>query len=410
MPLLAGLAELTWFVVVGRPRDDRRPDLRPSPARHPDHHGRAGHRRAVADHGRRPADGPAGRTGRLRCIAGRRLADNPRAGFRAISGLVLALFVAQRRGRDHHHDRRLRGGRRASRRPAGRRCSRTSADFSTAAADVARSPACRARSLTRLRAIPGVHAPSWRSTPSRPPTMLPRRGSPAPTSPPSRVSALPARRPAVRIDRGIAGLALLAPHVACRRAGDRRAAGRAAGADRRRRHRRVGGGDRAGPHRARDGCRRPTPGSRPGRSPSRTRDRGNVGSTRQYRQLADVVILTSLPIAGCTPRGERRRRAQRPPAPVRPAAADRRARWARCAGSSSWRAPFRSWSAPPSPSVSGSSPPGCSCVPSWATRCRRRGAATTWSWPRGCWSPLAVLASTLPVLRRITDPETARFE
>ncbi len=26
-------------------------------------------------------------------IAGRRLADNPRAGFRAISGLILALFV-----------------------------------------------------------------------------------------------------------------------------------------------------------------------------------------------------------------------------------------------------------------------------------------------------------------------------
>ena len=46
----------------------------------------------MADDGRGARDGPTGKqTGAL--IAARRLADNPQAGFRAISGLVLALFV-----------------------------------------------------------------------------------------------------------------------------------------------------------------------------------------------------------------------------------------------------------------------------------------------------------------------------
>jgi hypothetical protein len=44
----------------------------------------------VADHGRGAAAGPADQPPRH---ADRRLADDPRAGFRAVSGLVLALFV-----------------------------------------------------------------------------------------------------------------------------------------------------------------------------------------------------------------------------------------------------------------------------------------------------------------------------
>ena len=46
----------------------------------------------MADDGRRADHGPrAGRPGAL--IAARRLADDPRAAFRAVSGLVLALFI-----------------------------------------------------------------------------------------------------------------------------------------------------------------------------------------------------------------------------------------------------------------------------------------------------------------------------
>jgi hypothetical protein len=91
IPLLAGLAELTWFVVVGRPATTNQqiqaylagilvtmaglvlagPWLAV-----------AGARLLV-----RRADRPAA------LIAGRRLADDPRGGFRAVSGLVLALFV-----------------------------------------------------------------------------------------------------------------------------------------------------------------------------------------------------------------------------------------------------------------------------------------------------------------------------
>ena len=53
------------------------------PVRHPADDGRAGHRRAVADHARLAADGRGAPTGPATLIAGRRLADNPAGGFRA---------------------------------------------------------------------------------------------------------------------------------------------------------------------------------------------------------------------------------------------------------------------------------------------------------------------------------------
>jgi len=91
IPLLVGLAELAVFVVVGRPGSTGRqiqaflpgflliliglvtagPWLTMAGAR------------VMARRSRRPAT----------LIAARRLADNPRAGFRAISGLIVALFV-----------------------------------------------------------------------------------------------------------------------------------------------------------------------------------------------------------------------------------------------------------------------------------------------------------------------------
>ncbi|HEV2451555.1 MAG TPA: FtsX-like permease family protein [Streptosporangiaceae bacterium] len=91
VPLLAGLAELAYFVAAGHPKTIggqvqaflpgfllimaglviAGPWLTMTGAR------------LMARHARRPAT----------LIAARRLADNPRAGFRAVSGLVLALFV-----------------------------------------------------------------------------------------------------------------------------------------------------------------------------------------------------------------------------------------------------------------------------------------------------------------------------
>jgi cell division protein FtsX len=92
IPLAAGLAELTWFVVVGRP-DTTQGQIQaylsgilvtmtglvlagPWLA--------AAGARLLARRAERPAA----------LIAGRRLADDPRGGFRAVSGLVLALFVS----------------------------------------------------------------------------------------------------------------------------------------------------------------------------------------------------------------------------------------------------------------------------------------------------------------------------
>ena len=62
--------------------------------------------RLTARHAKRP-------TG---LIAARRLGDNPHTAFRAISGVVLAVFLGQLRHRHHHHHRRLqRRGRRRHR-------------------------------------------------------------------------------------------------------------------------------------------------------------------------------------------------------------------------------------------------------------------------------------------------------
>ena len=104
IPLLAGLGELAWFVHAGRPSTT------------------PGQIRAflpgilIVMAGLIIA-GPwltmlgsrlmARRTRRASVlIAGRRLSDNPKAGFRAISGLVLALFVTSVAiGTDHDHQR-----------------------------------------------------------------------------------------------------------------------------------------------------------------------------------------------------------------------------------------------------------------------------------------------------------------
>src|SRR4051812_16537569 len=91
VPLLVGLAELTWFVVAGRPATTNQQIYAYTAGILVTMAGLvvAGPwltllgSRLMVRRAHRPAP----------LLAGRRLADDPRAGFRAISGLVLALFV-----------------------------------------------------------------------------------------------------------------------------------------------------------------------------------------------------------------------------------------------------------------------------------------------------------------------------
>ena len=55
-------------------------------------------------------------------------------------------------------------------------------------------------------------------------------------------------------------------------------------------------------------------------------------------------------------------------------------------------------------------PPSCSSARSSATRSGRRAPSTTSSCSPGSPPPSRIIASTLPVLDRITGPETARNE
>ena len=91
VPLLAGLAELGFFVVHGRPATTAGQVQAFVPGFALIMIGLviAGPWLTMA--GARLMAGRANRPGSL--IAARRLADNPRAGFRAVSGLVLALFI-----------------------------------------------------------------------------------------------------------------------------------------------------------------------------------------------------------------------------------------------------------------------------------------------------------------------------
>ena len=92
-------------------------------------------------------------------IAGRRLADNPQAGFRAISGLVLALFVTSVRRRRDHHDRRVPTARAATARTAASEGTLVDAQLGYGGRAIRlRSPATAAGLTTRCwrRASPGV--------------------------------------------------------------------------------------------------------------------------------------------------------------------------------------------------------------------------------------------------------------
>ncbi len=166
LPLVAGLAELAWFVVAGRPADHDRADLR-LPARDPGRHGGPGAGRTVADHGRPPDGSRRSPAGRPRCIAARRLADDPRAAVPGVSGLVLALFVTTVAHRRDHHDRSRTAG--AGREHRGRRHADRRAARPPAPADYPGVDAVSPVLLAELRRVPGVRGVTVLHRPAGPP-------------------------------------------------------------------------------------------------------------------------------------------------------------------------------------------------------------------------------------------------
>lgn len=404
IPLLAGLAELTWFAVHGRPPTTdgqiyaftagilvtmgglvlAGPWLT-----------QLGARLML-----RRADRPAP------LLAGRRLADDPRAGFRAISGLVLALFVgsiavAIITSIDANEAA-------PSETPAGR--ATLIADFidfstGTPTAPLADVPQ---KVLTQLHAIPGVRAvvpvravSSTDHLPTGGISCADLAGAPA-------LGACPPGATAVRLEPGVAGsrfsprywppselttaqlAALHVQNVAV-----------------------VTDGSAPAIERARTVLMNELPSPRGGFSPQTitesNADRGNVRLNAEYRQLADVVILTSLPIAGCTlavsvVAGLNDRR--RPFALLRLTGAEL----------GTLRRVVVLESAVPL-LVGAAVAVGVAFVAAGLFLSSQLGFALQVpgigyfvAVAVGLLVALAVMASTLPVLRRITDPETARFE
>src|SRR3954467_10392386 len=228
-------------------------------------------------------------------LAGRRLADDPRAGFRAISELVLALFVGS-----------VSVGLITSIDAAEAAPSETAAGRSTLLADLTdwstRPPSSPAQAVppqvtTDLQAISGVRAVV--------PVRLVSFTDGLPTGAVScadlaAVPALgrcPAGAAAVRIEPGLAGSRFLPPtwptwDLTAGQLADLPVQTVAVVTD----------GSAPAIERARTVLETGLPTTYPGFAPE-TIAESNAQRARlnaQYRQLADVVILTSLPIAGCT--------------------------------------------------------------------------------------------------------------
>ena len=224
----------------------------------------------------RRADRPAA------LIAGRRLADNPQAGFRAISGLVLALFVGSVAVGDDHHDRRLQRRRPAAPGASERHCSQDLTELVDPAAVVAR-PRPAGWVLDQLRAIPGVRPATTVHRDSFATGCWSRSGSwPAPTWP--RVPALGRCPPGATVAQlssrtapasrygpvGVAGQRPAHAHVAALPLRDV-----AVGTDG------SAGGDRAGSHRAGD-C--PAAGRLGLRAARRSRSRTRSAATAEAQR------------------------------------------------------------------------------------------------------------------------------
>jgi hypothetical protein len=293
IPLLAALAELAWFVVAGRPATTIEQIYAYTAGILVTMAGLVvagpwltmiGSRLMI-----RRADRPAA------LLAGRRLADDPRAGFRAISGLVLALFVGS-----------VAVGLITSIDAAEAAPSETAAGRATLLADLTdwstRPPsfpvaAVPPRVLTDLGVIPGVRAVvSVRavSVTDRLPTGA---VSCADLAAVPALGRCPDGTATVRIEPGAAGSRFIPPawppsDLASGQLADLPVQTVAVVTD----------GSATTIERARTvletGLPTPAPGFTPQTIAEANAQRAKLNA--QYRQLADVVILTSLPIAGCT--------------------------------------------------------------------------------------------------------------
>ncbi|NYJ04759.1 ABC transporter permease [Petropleomorpha daqingensis] len=402
LPLLAALAELTWFVVVGRPATTQGqiyaftagilivmaglvvagPWLTLLGSR------------VMA----RRADRPAA------LLAGRRLGDDPRAGFRAISGLVLALFVGSVSVGIITTINAYEAA--PSETAAGRATLLDDlVDFSgrVPSAPVADVPD---QVLADLQAIPGVRAvvpiravSFTEQLPSGGVTCADLAGVPA-------LGNCPAGATAVRIEPGVAG-SRFAPNAWPET--DLDAAELAAlpvlsVAV-------VTDGSAAAIERARTVLETGLPDPRPGFAPETVAE-SNAGRARQneqFRQLAEVVVLASLPIAGCTlavsvVAGLNDRR--RPFALLRLTGA--RLRTLRRVVVLESAVPLLVGAA--TATGIGFLAAGLFLRSQLGYTLHPPDAVYYVVVAAGLLIALAVLASTLPVLRRITDPETARFE
>ena len=402
IPLVAALAELTWFVVAGRPATTQGQIYAFTAGILVTMTGLVlagpwltmlGSRLMV-----RRADRPAG------LLAGRRLADDPRSGFRAISGLVLALFVGS-----------VAVGIITTINANESAPSDTAAGRATLVDDLldwsARTPKAPVADLpgqvrTDLQAIPGVRAvvpvgagsftghgpygavscadladapalgrcPPGTVTVGIEPGIVGSRFAPAvwPESDltPEQVAALPLHSVAVVTDGSAAAI-----------------------------------------ERARTVLETelPTPG--PGFAPQTVAE-SNAGRTRQndqFRQLADVIVLASLPIAGCTlavsvVAGLNDRR--RPFALLRLTGA--RLRTLRRVVVLESAVPLLAGAV--LAAGVGFLTAGLFLRSQLGYALHPPDAVYYVVVVAGLLLALLVLASTLPVLRRITDPETARFE
>jgi ABC-type lipoprotein release transport system permease subunit len=402
VPLLLALAELTWFVIAGRPATTQGQIYAYTGGILVTMAGLVlagpwltllGSRLVV-----RRADRPS------TLLAGRRLADDPRAGFRAISGLVLALFVgsvsvALITSIDANESA-------PSETAAGRATLLDDlTDWST------RPPSLPVAAvpdevLADLAAIPGVRA------------VIPVHGVsftdqlPTGAVPCADLVAAPAlgRCPAgaatVRIEPGIAGSRFMPRAWPVSDLTPDRLAGLPVQSVAV-----VTDGSAAAIERARTVLETGLPVPAPGFA-AETITESNAARSRQneqYRQLADVIILTSLPIAGCTLAVS-----------VVAGLNDRRRPFAllRLTGArlATLRRAVVLESAVPL-LVGAVVAIGIGFLAAALFLRSQLGYAL--SPPGGAYyvvvgaglvAAMAVLVSTLPVLRRITDPESARFE
>jgi hypothetical protein len=293
IPLLVGLAELTWFVVAGRPSTTNEQIYAYTGGILITMAGLVVAGPWLTLLGSRLMTRRADRPSTL--VAGRRLSDDPRAGFRAISGLVLALFVGS-----------IAFALITSIDAAEAAPSETAAGRATLIGDLVdfstRHPTTPVADvppqvLADLQAIPGVRA----TVPVRAVSFTDRLPTGAISCADLATVPVLGRCPAgavsVRVEPGIAGtrfapiawpVADLTPEQLAGLPVQSVAV--------------VTDGSATAIERARTvletGLPTPGPGFAPQTVSESNAQRGRLNA--QYRQLAYVVILVSLPIAGCT--------------------------------------------------------------------------------------------------------------